>query len=42
VLSAQVFPDQDSTSVSMYAEGGPVVVRELQAWPLHLPPDRLP
>lgn len=38
VLSAQVFPDPDSTAVSMYAQGGPVVVRELQAWPLHLPP----
>jgi sucrose-6-phosphate hydrolase SacC (GH32 family) len=37
VLSAQVFPDGESTFVSMYAEGGPVVVRELQVWPLQLP-----
>jgi sucrose-6-phosphate hydrolase SacC (GH32 family) len=39
VLSAQVFPDEDSGFVSMYAEAGPVVIRELQVWPLRLPPD---
>ncbi|HET9655104.1 MAG TPA: glycoside hydrolase family 32 protein [Kineosporiaceae bacterium] len=37
VLSAQVFPDGDSGFLSMFAEGGPVVVRELQVWPLRPP-----